>query len=347
MMGRNISSMRGELESDPFRERSRTLVHKPLQLLGARIRFDSNSRELLRLVDDAFAGLPRHRLAKAPELQISLVLSASPDSQTKGRRGVSRGEPPPIALLNGAGLLGGSTPASNFVVLSPRDHAALVVVAPHMLRFPYHIRYELIEFAVYTLAARAQQLVALHAACVGKGNRGLLIMGPSGSGKSTLALNCLLEGFDFLSEDSVFVAPDTLLATGIANFLHVQSDSLRWLDRDQDIARIRRSPVIKRRSGAKKFEVDLRHGAYRLAARPLQIAAIIFLSPESAGKGHLLRRVAKSRVVGKLVAEQAYAAGQPPWAVFTKKLLELPVYELHRGRNPREGVEALRQLLQR
>jgi hypothetical protein len=58
-----------------------------------------------------------------------------------------------------------------------------------MLRFPYHARYELIEFAVFTLAARAQGLVPLHAACVGEEGRGLLLMGESGAGKSTASLH--------------------------------------------------------------------------------------------------------------------------------------------------------------
>ena len=39
------------------------MTREPLQLLGGRFHFESNSRELLRLVDSAYAELPRHRLA--------------------------------------------------------------------------------------------------------------------------------------------------------------------------------------------------------------------------------------------------------------------------------------------
>lgn len=334
-----------ELESDPFGERLRTRARKPLQLLGARIHFDSNSRDLLRLVDLAFAGLPRHRLStKPPTLRIRLLLTSAPMAhKSVGARRAVSAEPPLIALFHGAGLLGGSTSSSNFVVLSPREHAALVVISPQMLRFPYHTRYELIEFAVFTLAARAQRLVSLHAACVGSDGRGILLMGPSGSGKSTVALQCLLQGLDFLAEDSVFVAANTMLATGIANFLHVQSDSLRWVDAGDDAA-IRQSPVITRRSGVKKFEVDLRSGDHRLAA-PLRIAAIVFLSPESAADGPLLKPLTKSRMVGRLIAEQAYAASHPSWTTFKKNLSVLPAYELRRGRHPRQAVEVLKQML--
>ncbi|MEA3196919.1 MAG: hypothetical protein QOF32_971 [Gammaproteobacteria bacterium] len=340
-MTRKNDTMIPDQYADPFGERSPAMMRKHLHLLGGRFQFESNSAELLRLVDAAFANLPRHRLsATIPHLRVRLALMSG--GRASRRR---RSEPPALDMVSGAGFLGGATDASNFVVLSPQERAALVVVSPQMLKFPYHTRYELIEFAVFTLAARSQKLASLHAACVGRHGRGILLMGPSGSGKSTVTLHCLLEGFDFLSEDSVFVTPDTMLATGIANFLHVRSDSLRWLERSRDAAAIRKSPVIQRRSGVKKFEVDLRRGDYRLAPSPQKLAAVVFLSPQSADGGPLLERLPKSRLLAKLAATQGYAANQPEWKTFSKNVAKLDAFELRRGRHPSEGVEALEALL--
>jgi hypothetical protein len=173
----------------------------------------------------------------------------------------------------------------------------------------------------------------------------VLLMGASGSGKSTAALHCLLEGFDFVSEDSVFVTPDTLLATGVANFLHVCSDSLSLLARARDRQTIRKSPIIQRRSGVRKFEVDLRRGGYRLAAAPPRLAAVVFLSAQGAGARPLLTALPKSGLRAKLAALQPYAANQPEWTTFTKNASRLEVFELRRGSHPRETVEALRELL--
>jgi hypothetical protein len=335
-------------ESDPFGERSPTLMSKRLQLLGGRIQFDSNSPELLRLVELAYTGLPRHRLSnKTPDLRIRLLLTSPPTAQelVRGQHAFSRPQPLPLKLLHGAGLLGGATDSSSFVVLSPRERAALVVVSPQMLRFPYHTRYELIEFAVFTLAARAQRLVPLHAACVGQGGRGILLMGASGAGKSTVALHCLLDQFDFLSEDSVFVAPQTMLATGVANFLHVRADSLRWLGRSREAAAIRKSPVIQRRSGVKKFELDLRSEGFRLAKSPLKIIAVVFLSSQGAGAHPLLQSLPKSELRSKLAATQAYGASRPQWRAFNRNVSRLDAFELRRGRHPLEAVEALRSVL--
>jgi hypothetical protein len=342
-MTRRHRTMAPDLYADPFGERSVVTARRDLQLLGGRFRFESNSRRLLRLVDAAFDGLPRHRLsAVIPRLSVRLVLRSGGRPHPPRRL-----EPPPLGMFSGAGLLGGATDRSDFVVLSPMERSALVVLSPPMMRFPYHARYELIEFAVFTLAARAQQLVSLHAACIGRGDRGLLLMGPSGAGKSTLALLSLLQGFDFVSEDSVFVAPDTLLATGVANFLHVRADSLRWVERSRDVAAIRASPVIRRRSGVRKFEVDLRQGAYRLAAAPPEIGAIVFLSAQKAGGGPLLRPLAKSSMWARLTEAQAYAANQPQWAAFRKRASRLEAFELRRGTHPLEAVDVLRSLVER
>jgi hypothetical protein len=328
-----------DLMSDPFGERFARLTTQRMQLLGAKFRFDSNSRELMRLVDWAYQGLPRHRLSGlAAELRVSLLLTDEP----RHRR---RAEPPPLAMKSGAGLLGGSTEMANFVVMSPREHAALVVVSPRMLSFRYHTRYELIEFAVFTLAARAQRLVPLHAACVSRHGRALLLIGPSGSGKSTVALHCLLDGFDFLSEDSAFVSPETMVATGVSNFVHIRAESLRWLGRSREAAAIRQSPVIRRRSGVKKFELDLRRHDFRLAKSPPTIVGAVFLSPQSAGTRALLRPISTPALLANLSVTQAYGASQPQWRQFRGNLSALGAYELRRGRHPRDAVDALRSLL--
>jgi hypothetical protein len=326
-----------DISADPFGEQSAPLGLRRLQVLGARIKFESHSSQLLQLVDAAYADLPRHRLSDTvPQLRVRLVLMGN---QPRGSN------PPALASFSGAGLLVGAAANSGLVFISPGERAALVAVPAHLLRCRYYVRYELIEFAVFTLAARVQRLVPLHAACVGHGQHGLLLMGASGSGKSTLALHCLLAGFDFVSEDSAFVAPDSLLTTGVANFLHLRADSLRWLGRSPEALAIRSSPVIRRRSGATKFEIDLRQPPYRLAPRALTTEAVIFLSAQSAGNRPLLRELPRSAVPARLSAMQAYAAGQPSWRPFIRALAKVDAFELRRGRHPREAVEALSRLL--
>jgi hypothetical protein len=333
-----------DLTADPFAERSAALSSRRVQVLGGEFEFETESRRLLRLVDTAYGGLPAHGLARrTPHFRVRLRLV--PDAAP-----LSRDEPPGPTLHSGAGFLCGTVDSANFAIVSPRQRAGLVVVSPGMLAHPYHVRYELIEFAVYTLAARAQELVSLHAACIGRNGRGLLLIGSSGTGKSTLALLCSLQGMELLAEDGVFVKPETLRATGLGSFLHLREDSLRFLQDAADRASIRKSPVIRRRSGVEKFEVDMRGARYRIAQAPLEIAAVVFLSKQSAAKrgaggAPLLAPLGKSDLLAKLKMSQPYAANQPGWGVFSKHVSRLSSFELRRGRHPLDAVDALQALL--
>jgi hypothetical protein len=328
-----------DISADPFHERALPVSRTRMHLLGGEFEFECGSPELRRLVDWAYAGLPRHKLTEvAPRIRIRVA--PAPPARRR-----AQAEPPRIEMISGAGLLCGTTSSSDFAVLSSDHRSALVVVSRDMRRFPYHTRYELIEFAVFTLAARAQGLMPLHGACVGRDGRGLLLFGDSGAGKSTASLHCLLRGMDFLAEDSIFVAPDTMLATGIANFLHVRCDSLHSLPASSASA-IRRSPIIRRRSGVEKFEVDLRRPEFRLAASPLKVAGIVFISPQSARRGVLLTPLRSRDTVARFEKSQPYAVNQPGWPTFKKRIAAAPTFELRRGRSPAEAADALHALLE-
>lgn len=334
----------GEPAADPFQEHRRCALRASAHVLGGEFQFETDSPELMRLVSQAFGKLPAHKLpGKAAPFRVKLVLTRA---ARQGAVTETENEPPPLRTAAGATILCGALESANFVAVTAKDREALIVVSPFMLQFPYHVRYELLEFAVYTLAARAQRLVPLHGACVGAAGRGLLLLGSSGAGKSTLSLNCLLQGFDFVAEDSVLVRPDGLLATGLANFLHIRSDSLHMLPRAGAAARaIHRSPVIQRRSGVQKLEIDLRQRHFNLAAAPLPIAAVVMVSARSAGGGPLLTPLRGAVLLEQLAASQRYAANQPGWAAFTREVARLPSFELRRGSEPLDSVNALRELL--
>lgn len=311
------------------------------RILGARFRFVSNSEALLDLVDAAYGGVPEHRLPlSSPEIHIELRL-------LRGRLMPGASEPPLLRMQAGAGLLCGVMDPANYVILDPGKRQGLVVASEDMLGSPYHLRYEFIEFAVFVLAARVLGLIPLHGACVGRHGRGVLLLGASGSGKSTLALCSLLQGLDFLAEDAVFVHPQSLFATGIANYLHLQADALRFID-DHSVRRwINQAPLIRRRSGVQKFEADLRQGPGASAAVALALTGAVFVSGQAASDPDaLLSPISRDELAARLRADQPYAAGQPGWAHFEQQLLQLGVHELRRGDHPRASVEALRSLLE-
>jgi hypothetical protein len=325
--------------ADPFHELTPCPHRTRVDVLGSRFDIESNSKALLRLVDIACSDLPVHALAKhPPRFRMRLFLSPATNVEFED-------EPPHMQLHAGNGMLCGIMDASNFAVLAPREKTAMLVVSRRMLDFPYHLRYELIEFALYTLAARAQRLISLHAGCIGRDGRGLLLIGASGGGKSTLSLHALLHGLELIAEDGILASPTTLRATGIGSYLHLREDCLGFVD-ERIATRIRKSPVIRRRSGVEKFEIDLRRTHYPLAPLPLKIVATVILSKQQAAGGeNLLRPLGKQELARRLVESQPYAAGQLDWPEFSQRVLRAGGYELLRGKHPDEGVVALEGLL--
>jgi hypothetical protein len=323
------------------RVRAAASLARQRQAIGGCFRFRSDSEALLDLVDAACGGLPPHRFPRDdPGFDVDLhLLPRRPDAAR---------EPPPVRTRLDRDLLLGIIDAHNHVLVSPRKRRARIVASADMLDRPYHLRYELIEFAMYLLAARCKGLVPLHGACVGRDGRGLLLLGASGAGKSTLALHALLRGLDFLSEDAVFVQPDGMLATGLANFLHVQADALAGVGDATARRWISASPVIRRRSGVEKFEADLRRAPSpaRLAALPLRLAGTVVLSPQRAGGSQAaLAPLRCDELAACLPVDQAYAMTQPGWDRFADRAMHAPAHRLLRGANPGHSVDAIERLL--
>jgi hypothetical protein len=310
------------------------------RVLGGLFRFASNSRELIDLVEAAYDGLPPHAFpGVATDFTVSMRLLP--------RRASPRTIEPPAPRIHATeDRVRADIDPANYVVIEPARGRAEVVASEDMLDHPYHLRCELIEFAVFILAARGIGLVPLHAACVGTHGRGLLLLGGSGSGKSTLALQGLLHGLDLLAEDAVFVRPTDLLATGVANYLHLRCDGLEGVDDDSIWRWVTRAPVIRRRSGIEKFEIDLRLGRGRPAAAPLALAGAVIVSAQPADRPDVLLTRLDAQSAGRLLdADQPYAPSQPGWRRFKRRIIDKGVHYLGRGSHPRHAIDALRRLL--
>jgi hypothetical protein len=310
------------------------------RILGGFFRFESGSSDLVDLVEAAYGDLQPQTLPTAgAEFGIELQLSP--------RRAKCYPKYPPTPRIQAtADGVSAVIDSSNYVTIEPARRRARVVASEDMLGHAYHLRYELIEFAVFVLATRGIGLAPLHAACVGRDGRGLLLLGDSGSGKSTLALHCLLGGLDLLAEDAVFVCTSGLLATGVPNYLHLRADALDYVDDAATRRWISQAPVIRRRSGVEKFEVDLRTGNARTAGRPLQVVGTVFISSRSAAsRDALLAPLRRHEFRAALTAGQPNASRQPGWRRCRRLLLDEGGYRLLRGRHPRESVDALRRML--
>jgi hypothetical protein len=323
---------------DPFQERVRRLAHTH-HVLGSRVRFESESAELLGLADEAFGRLPRNGTAQAaPSFMIRLVPVAG---DARGTRDSGRA----LTLAAGASWLCGSVGEAAFAVMSPGERSALVGIPPRLLRQRYHGRYELVEFAALTLLARARALVPLHAAAVVSDGQCVLLLGDSGAGKSTFCLHAMYAGMQLLSEDSVFVSRDARFAAGVPGFLHLRSDATRWLRGAPRDPPAGGASFIRRRSGVRKLEIDLRGAPWPLAASPARLGAVVVLEAKPAGRAPLIRPLQRRLLLTALDSSQPYAASRPEWRDFRKAITRIPAFAMRRAAEPGAVVEALRAAL--
>ncbi|HSC13812.1 MAG TPA: serine kinase [Gammaproteobacteria bacterium] len=326
---------------DPFGEGEAAHLRARVSVLGGDFLVTTSTPSLLRLALETFGGLPRHRLEhRPPRFSVRLVLTDRQPTWTRGDA------PPPPVLSSGAGLLCATIDAGNYAVVDVDMSRAMVCVSKAMLEQAYYPRYELIELAFLTLSSRGQALVPLHAACVGTSGNGVLLIGASGSGKSTLCLHALAGGMQLLSEDSAFVAARSLRVTGVSNYLHLTQDALAFLRPGAFRRAIERSPVIQRRSGVRKLEVDVRSLHARIPRKPLRLVATVFLSRRTARSAQALQALDRDACVARLRSEQRYAVRRfPGWAGFERRVAALPSYKLRRTEHPDIAVRQLRDLL--
>jgi hypothetical protein len=296
----------------------------------------------MRLAAHAFAGLPKHLFpGTAAQLRIRLILTNvdnAPDNRPTA-------DAPVLRTFGWNNVFCATMGPDTCALISPQTRSALIVVSKRMLDFPYHLRYELLEFVVFMLAARNRNLVSLHSACIALNGRGLLLLGDRGAGKSTTGLACLIDGFEFVAEDGIVVCPTTLLTSGLSSFLHLRADSLHFFQALKPLRGILKSPTIVRRSGVEKIELDMRRTGIRLARSSVKIRAVAFLSAANTGKSSLVTPLSPKRSRAELNKTQPYASGLPGWQSFARRISSVPAYAVLRGNRPQDVVAALRRIL--
>ena len=88
------------------------------------------------------------------------------------------------------------------------------------------LAYYFIERVTYFLADGSQGGALVHAACLAKNGRAVLLPGTSGSGKSTLALWLSQQGYDYLSDELVYIPTAGLEARGLPRPVHLKKMSI-------------------------------------------------------------------------------------------------------------------------
>lgn len=118
--------------------------------------------------------------------------------------GLSNTLPPEPAHMVKGSLLTQVADLDNFYIADLKRGRAMGRVTPVTANSPLYLRYHILEGAVLCLIATTRA-VAVHAACVRVGGKGVLLCGDSGEGKSTLAYAGARAGWTYVSDDASYI----------------------------------------------------------------------------------------------------------------------------------------------
>ncbi|MGC1919578.1 MAG: aldolase, partial [Acidobacteriaceae bacterium] len=163
--------------------------------LGYPVEIITNENAVLQAADESFG---HARLSRASAtLQVCIGVSKGTDSVC----------PPEPTRRQYNHLYSLVADAENQALLDLKLCVGSVWVKKAAVENRLYFRYNFLEKTVYLLLG-SSSVTDLHAACVSKNGKGILLCGDSGAGKSTLSYACARAGWTYTSDDTSYLIND-------------------------------------------------------------------------------------------------------------------------------------------
>lgn len=183
-------------------------------------------------------------------------------------------------------------------------------------------------------------VAAVHAACVARGGRGILLAGPGFAGKSTLAWACARAGWTYLTDDATWLVNEGDLreVLGRPHSVRFRPDAVsHFPELEGHVARVRPNGKIS-------IEVSTRILPHIRTASRCRPAAVVFLDRHGESPSGL-------EPMPAVEAQDALLADTPLYnermrqlrRTMIRRLLETPVYRM-RYKTLQEGIDILGDL---
>jgi hypothetical protein len=304
-------------------------LSKMIYPLGFAVELITNSQEVLEAAEESFGHLRVCRSETALRVRIGMSDGVGSETLPEPTRREYNHLYSLIANVENQALLDLKT-GTNFAWLTQSA-----------LKNRLYFRYNFLEKIVYLLLG-AFVVTDLHAACVGKHGKGILLCGESGAGKSTLAYACARDGWTYTSDDTSYLlnSCDVPTVTGHAHRMRFRPAAKELFPELKD------HEITPRMEGKPSIEVPVFKLPVSTTATDAIVHAIVYLNRFSAAETRLQRLPAGTAT--SRMREELYSAGE----VRTKheELLEvlfnIPTYELQYC-SLDDGTAQLDQLVQR
>jgi len=191
------------------------------------------------------------------------------------------------------------------------------------LKSRLYFRYNFLEKMVY-LQLGASLVTDIHAACVGRHGKGLLLCGDSGAGKSTLAYACARAGWTYTSDDTSYLINDSSIPRVIGH-----SHRVRFRPAAKELfPELADCQITPRMEGKPSIEVSIEQLPVLHASAEADIHSVIYLSRLPSSQANLVSLPAGTAT--ERMQSELFSAGEI--RVKHEQVLEVfskvPTYEL-------------------
>lgn len=229
---------------------------------------------------------------------------------------------------------------NNQALLDLRSGVNFTWVISATVKNRMYFRNNFLEKAVY-LQLGALVVTDLHAACVSKNEKGILLIGESGAGKSTLAYACAREGWTYTSDDTSYLINDSQIPRVIGH-----SHRARFRPSAKEIfPELENFELSPRMEGKPSIEVLISELPVEKTATEATVDRIVYLNRRPSSAGELIRL--PNGTATKRACDELFSAGE----IRTKHesilqiLSDIPTYELQYS-DLAGGIRALELLSQ-
>jgi hypothetical protein len=112
--------------------------------------------------------------------------------------------PPPTHFGGYRHLFGLTADAENFAIGDTRAGLGAAWLTPRAVNDIEYFHYHFLD-AMAHVVLESLYLTPIHATCVAREGRGVLLCGDSGAGKSTMAYACARQGWNYISDDASYL----------------------------------------------------------------------------------------------------------------------------------------------
>jgi hypothetical protein len=172
---------------------------------------------------------------------------------------------------------------NNQAILDLKTCTSFVWLQKSTVRNRLYFRYNFLEKVVYLLLG-ASVVTDLHAACISKNRRGVLLCGNSGAGKSTLSYACARAGWTYTSDDTSYLINDLDVPRVIGH-----SHRLRFRPAAKDLfPELESRTVTPRMEGKPSIEVPVSELPGLTTSTEAEIHSIVYLDRHPSARGSLM-----------------------------------------------------------